>query len=82
MLRLEEKLARIHAGDYSRNDFIIADAKDPDMGPGLHAIGPMREPDGTSSRFRTREEFLVSIEDIIKQDVVDIMLTSLSNLEL
>jgi len=81
MLRLDEKLARIHAGDYTKNDFIIADAKDPDMGPGLHAIGPMREADGSSSRFRTRLEFLESIEEIIKQDVVDIMLTSLSNLE-
>jgi hypothetical protein len=39
MVRLDDKLARIRGGLYQRSDFIIADAKDPDMGPGLHAIG-------------------------------------------
>jgi len=81
MFRLDEKLARIAAGHYSRKDFIIADAKDPDMGPGLHAVGPARQDDGSSARFRTREEFLKSIEAILLQDIVDIMLTSVSNLE-
>ena len=33
------------------------------------------------ARFKTRAEFLDSIEAIVKQDVVDIMLTSVSNLE-
>ena len=33
------------------------------------------------TRYRTRAEFLDSIEAIVKQDVVDIMLTSVSNLE-
>jgi len=81
MFRLDEKLARIAAGPYTRKDFIIADAKDPDMGPGLYAVGPARQDDGTSTRLRTREEFLQSIEAILEQDVVDIMLTSVSNLE-
>lgn len=81
MLRLEEKLARIHGGAYTRKDFVIADAKDPDMGPGLWAIGPALQKDGTSHRFRTRAEFLDAIEAVVKQDVVDVMLTSVSNLE-
>jgi len=81
MVRLDEKLAHIHAGHYTKSDFIIADAKDPDMGPGMHAVGPLRMPDGTTPRLKTRAEFLDSIEDIIKQDVVDVMLTSLSNLQ-
>jgi hypothetical protein len=81
MYRLDSKLARIRAGTDKQTDFIIADAKDPDMGPGLHAVGPVREKDGTPSRFRTREEFLQSIEEILGQDLVDIMLTSVSNLE-
>ena len=81
MLRLEQKLARIRADAYRRQDFIIADAKDPDMGPGLYAVGPARERDGSTHRFRTRWEFLDSIEAVIKQDLVDIMLTSVSNLE-
>ena len=50
------------------------------MGPGLHAVGPARA--GARRRaFATRAEFLDSIEAIVKQDVVDIMLTSASNLE-
>jgi hypothetical protein len=81
MARLDDKLARIRAGRYRRTDFIIADAKDPDMGPGLHAVGPAREGGGLASRFSTREEFLQSIEAILRQNVVDIMLTSVSNLE-
>jgi hypothetical protein len=77
MVRLDDKLTRIRSGAYLRSDFIIADAKDPDMGPGLHAVGPGRR----EGRFKTRAEFLDSIEAIVKQDVVDIMLTSVSNLE-
>ncbi len=81
MTRLDDKLAHIRAGSDKRTDFIIADAKDPDMGPGLHAVGPARLPDGSGPRLRTREEFLKSIEAVIAQDVVDVMLTSVSNLE-
>jgi hypothetical protein len=79
MVRLDDKLARIRGGAYRRSDFIIADAKDPDMGPGLHAVGPATG--NGEARFKTRAEFLDSIETIVKQDVVDIMLTSVSNLE-
>ena len=81
MVRLDDKLARIRAGAYRRSDFIIADAKDPDMGPGLHAVGPARARRRRDAAVRTRAEFLDSIEAIVKQDVVDIMLTSASNLE-
>ena len=81
MVRLDDKLARIRAGAYRRSDFIIADAKDPDMGPGLHAVGPARGHGGATRRFASRAEFLDSIEAIVKQDVVDIMLTSASNME-
>ena len=81
MARLDEKLARIRKGKYRRADFIIADAKDPDMGPSMVACGPARQKDGASSRARTREEFLDQIQAVVEQDVVDIMLTSVSNLE-
>jgi hypothetical protein len=81
MVRLDDKLARIRGGRYRRSDFIVADAKDPDMGPGLHAVGPARTAAGAAARFATRAEFLDSIAAIVKQDVVDIMLTSVSNLE-
>jgi hypothetical protein len=83
MYRLDEKLARIRAGQYRRADFIIAAALDSEMGPGLHGFGLARERDGTMKRrLRTRAEFLEVVEAVIKQDVIDVMLTSVSNLEI
>lgn len=82
MKRLDDKLQRIRAGCYTRADFILADAKDPDMGPSLAACGPKRDEDGSFVRWRTREEFLDQIRAIVHQDIVDIMLVSASNLEL
>jgi hypothetical protein len=82
MTRLAAKLASIRAGTYRRSDFIIADAKDADMGSGITGPGPKRNADGTSARYRTRPEFLDDIQAIVEQDVVDVMLVSASNLEL
>src|SRR5688572_14302066 len=81
MTRLDEKLARIRAGQYRRSDFVIADAKDGDMGPSLTSTGPKRAADGSWTRYRMREEFLSEIRAIIAQDIVDIMLVSASNCE-
>ncbi len=81
MTRLDDKLARVRSGGYRRGDFIIADAKDGDMGPSLTSSGPHRDPDGSSSRHRTRPEFLDQIRAIVRQDALDIMLASASNLE-
>ncbi len=82
MTRLDDKLARIKAGRYTRADFIIADAKDADMGSGVTGTAPHRQPDGSWTRYRTRAEFLDQIQAVIDQDVVDLMLVSPSNLEL
>jgi hypothetical protein len=81
MKRLDEKLARIAAGQYRPSDFIIADAKDGDMGPGITGGGPRRAADGSWSRYRTRAEFLDQIRAVVRQDVLDVMLLSASNLE-
>jgi hypothetical protein len=78
---LDQKLARIRAGQYTRRDFIIADAKDGDMGPSLTSTGPNRAPDGSWTRYRTRTEFLEQIRAIVAQNIVDVMLLSVSNLE-
>jgi hypothetical protein len=51
------------------------------MGGGVPAYGPKLEADGSSKRFRTRDEFLDQIIAIVKQDIVDVMLCSASNLE-
>jgi hypothetical protein len=81
MKRLAEKLRRIRAGQYGHGDFILADAKDPDMGPGLAAMGPKHLADSGTTRLRTREEFLEEIRAIVRQDIIDVMLISASNLE-
>ena len=81
MTRLDEKLARIRAGAYRASDFLIADAKDGDMGPSLAGCGRARAADGTPQGLRTRAQFLDQIRAIVAQDIVDIMLVSVANLE-
>ena len=73
MLRLDGKLARIRSGAYSRANFVLAAALDLEMGPGIQGAGPDRS--GQSGKWRTREAFIDGVEAVIKQDVVDIMLT-------
>lgn len=81
MLRLDQKLQNIRAGRYRRSDFIIADAKDSDAGAGVTCSGfDYTDPSGQPRR-RTRDEFLDQIQAIVEQDIVDIMLLSVSNLE-
>ena len=82
MYRLDTKLAKIRAGNYAKGDFIIADAKDGDMSNPIPGTGPIRDAQGKFQRFRTRAEFLDVITEIVRQDKVDIMLVSASNLEL
>jgi hypothetical protein len=82
MHRLDTKLAKIRAGKYAKGDFIIADAKDGDMSNPIPGTGPVRDADGNFVRYRTRAEFLDVISEIVRQDLLDIMLVSASNLEL
>lgn len=83
--RLDEKLARIRAGQATRSDFIIADAKDADMAFGLTAPGPRdRSPRSRSNpadRWKTLEDYRSQIRDVVTQGLVDIVLLSVSNLE-
>jgi hypothetical protein len=78
--RLDRKLSNIRAGRYTPSDFIIADAKDGDAGAGVTASG--FDWSSKPRRRRTRQEFITQIEEIIRHNVVDLMLVSLSNLEL
>ncbi|WP_419760397.1 hypothetical protein [Acidisoma sp.] len=82
MTRLDQKLARIQSGDYRRGDFIIADAKDGDMGSGITTAGPRYDAKGQVIGWKTRRDYLDQIAAVVKQDIVDIMLTSVSNMEL
>lgn len=85
--RLDQKLAAIHADPHGCKEFIIADAKDADMGFGLAAPGLNRgaclhgfKPN--EGRYKTLEDYRRQIRAVIQQDIVDIMLLSASNLEL
>ncbi|MEQ8967472.1 MAG: hypothetical protein RID91_16780 [Azospirillaceae bacterium] len=83
MARLDDKLARIAAGQDRPTDFIIADAKDGDMGFGATAPGPRRDAAGKpTDSFKTLADYVDQIRAIIAQDKVDIMLTSVSTYEL
>jgi hypothetical protein len=81
MSRMDDKLRNIRAGRYTKNDFMLADAKDNDMGGGCTSMGPRRNADGSVNGFRSREEYLEQIRTVLEQDIVDIMLVSASNLE-
>ncbi len=86
MKRLDQKLAAIHADPSGSKEFIIADAKDADMAFGVTAPGPAagkcrhgyNESEGC---YRTLAEYRDQIRAVIRQDIVDIVLLSASNLE-
>ena len=82
MTRLDQKLARIRAGRYTPADFIIADAKDGDMGPActLERAGARARRHCEPLRDARRVPATRS-QAIVAQDLVDIMLISASNLE-
>jgi len=80
MKTLDQKLARIRDGAYGPDDFILAAAQDGDMALGVAAPGPLRpEGRGPAAPFRTRPDHLQSMADMVRQGVVDILLSSASN---
>jgi len=82
MARLDKKLSRILAGEATPKDFIIADAKDGDMGFAVTAPGPRIGPKGKpAGGYKTLTEYLDQMKAIVEQDLVDIMLTSVSSYE-
>ncbi len=72
---LDQKLARIKAGEYRPSDFIIADAKDGDIGFG--AAAPGKDPDRPGC-FLPRHAHLEAIKDMSASGLVDVMLMSAS----
>jgi hypothetical protein len=80
--RLREKLDNIRKNPVGSKDFLICDAKDNDMGGGVPAPGPRRGLDGTVAGLKTRGDYLDQVRAILKQDIVDLMLLSVSNLEI
>jgi hypothetical protein len=78
---LDEKLVRIHADPSGCKDFILADAKDADMALAIGAPGRSPEAHSGELRYRTLAEFRATIEQIVAQGLVDIMLMSASTSE-
>jgi len=90
---LDAKLDRI-ADDPSCSDFILADAKDADMAFGIaapgHVAASLRDADaslgetrpraggGEGTRYRSLQDYRDQIREIVRQQLVDIMLMSVS----
>src|SRR5579864_7988238 len=75
---LDLKLAAIHADPSGSKEFIIADAKDADMAFGIGAPGRSPEMHAGEVRMRTLAEYREQIREIVRQEIVDIMLMSAS----
>lgn len=75
---LDAKLAAIRSGTYKPTDFIIADAKDGDIGFGVTAPGPdPLDP----QRSKPRTAHLEAIREMTRSGLVDVMLLSASSAE-
>lgn len=77
MKSLDQKLASIHADPSGSRDFILADAKDADMGAGMAATGK----DPITGQRRSLADYRDQMRQIVKQGLVDIMLMSASTSE-
>jgi hypothetical protein len=77
---LDAKLIRIHADPHRARDFILADAKDADMGMGLQAPGSAW--DGERERPRSLAEYREQMREVARQELVDILLMSASSHDL
>jgi DhnA family fructose-bisphosphate aldolase class Ia len=75
---LDRKLAAIRSGGYKPTDFIIADAKDGDIGFGAASAGPDLDNPG---RFKPRAAHLQAIREMTLSGLVDVMLMSASTAE-
>lgn len=75
---LDQKLAAIRAGSYRHADFVIADAKDGDIGGGMSAPGPDPARPGW---FKPRAAHLEAIRTMTRSGLVDVMLVSASTAE-
>jgi hypothetical protein len=75
---LKVKLAKIKNGTYTPQDFIIADAKDGDMGGGIFVVGESRQQPGKPRPFT---DYIEEMRQVTQSGFVDIMLMSASSAE-
>ncbi len=72
---LDTKLELIRRDPHCR-EFILADAKDADMAFGIAAPGRVPTPDAARGRLRSLAEYRECIREVVRQQLVDIMLMS------
>lgn len=75
--RLNQKLDRIRGGNYRPQDFVIADAKDGDMGGGAGATGI----DPETGLAYPASVYRGAMKEMVASGLADIMLMSLSSAE-
>ena len=78
---LDLKLQRIRNYNFSPKDFIIADAKDADMGGGIPAPEIKNKNGLILNQYKNLKDYLDLMESMTKSKLVDIMLMSASNAE-
>ena len=77
MKSLDIKLKKISDGSSTAKDFIIADAKDADMGCGRSAPGLLRNQDGSQSdKLDSFQNYLNKMQSLTESELVDVMLMS------
>ena len=82
MKTLDKKLINIRNLNYKPADFIIADAKDADMGGGRRAPGFVRENDGNlTDKPASYDSYLNKMEEMTTSQMADIMLMSMTSAE-
>lgn len=82
MKSLDKKLKNITSDNFKPSDFIIADAKDADMGGGIRGPGIVRNNDGTPTEKPANfNSYLNKMEEMTKSELVDVMLMSLTSTE-
>lgn len=71
---LQTRIANIRSKD--KDDFILVDAKDPDLSFGISATGYKDKTD-PSLGYRSLNEFQKEICEVVEQGIIDVMLTSI-----
>ena len=77
---LDEKLTNLYADPWNR-DFVLCDAKDPELALGLAAPGPDFDRPDRPHAFRSVQQLRDNIREVTQQGLVDIMLMSASTSE-
>ena len=72
--RLDQKLTKIANGSYKPTDFILADAKDGEMGGGIQVAGWTYDADNKINGHKPYSTYKDAIIEMTKTDLVDIML--------